>query len=534
MGMIGISRILSDIILVWGQFTPPLQKNHAHPLIMKITVQTTMDIVARAAKLFGNTPALRMSDRTLSFSECNAIAETIAGHLSTRSIRSGEVVAIVSPNTPEMVMLLLGLLKAGIIAAPLNYRFPEHLLGNTINKLQPSLIVTSGTHTSLKSSISIDELIDSDSSDSVLHSPTTVQSNNKAEMTENMEAMHQPVTIIHTSASSGEAKAAVHSFANHWYSALGSNENIPFGAGDCWLLSLPLYHIGGYSLLFRSLISGGSLAIGKPDESLAQSLRNFPLSHLSVVPTQLYRLLTDQKSTALLRTLKAVLLGGSSAPKSLIEEAVRQDIPLYLSYGSTEMSSQIATSPAPIQGIQENSGKLLPWREIMASTDGELLVKGTCLFQGYLREGKIETQTDNGGWFHTSDIGTVTDDGTVTVAGRKDNMFIAGGENIHPEEIEKALMTIDGILEALVVPVDDDEYGQRPVAFIKTLEENKPEETTLTTAMHSIAGKLKSPTCYCRVKKWATLPGSQKIDRKWYKKLTFKGCSPLNLLPPDA
>jgi O-succinylbenzoic acid--CoA ligase len=257
-----------------------------------------------------------------------------------------------------------------------------------------------------------------------------------------------------------------------------------------------------------------------------QFVQNFPLTHLSVVPTQLYRLLADNKSTALLQAMKAVLLGGSSAPKSLIEEAVRQHIPLYLSYGSTEMSSQIATTPAPIHGIQENSGRLLPWRELKVSQDGELLVRGACLFQGYLRAGTIQPQTDNDGWFHTSDIGTVTDDGTVTVAGRKDNMFISGGENIHPEEIETALMMIDGILDAIVVPVNDDEYGQRPVAFIKTAEENNPDEATLSKAMHSMTGKLKSPTHYYRVEEWATLPGSQKIDRGFYKKLS--------LLPPDA
>ena len=485
-----------------------------------------MDIVTRAAQLFGNAPALQTADRTLSFNECNAVAESIASHLSSRGIGPGEIVAVVSPNTPEMVMLLFGLLKAGIIAAPLNYRFPEHLLGNTIEKLRPGLIVTSGT-TALKGSISIAELLDSDLPGTALHATTnTVSANNPFDLAENMEEMHQPVSIIHTSASSGEAKAAVHSFANHWYSALGSNENIPFGAGDCWLLSLPLYHIGGYSLLFRSLISGGSLALGKSDESLGQSLQNFPLTHLSVVPTQLYRLLADNKSTALMQAMKAVLLGGSSAPKSLIEEAVRQHIPIYLSYGSTEMSSQIATTPAPIVGIQENSGRLLPFRKIMASTDGELLVRGACLFQGYLRDGKIQSQTDNDGWFHTSDIGTVTNEGTVTVSGRKDNMFISGGENIHPEEIEKALMMIDGVLEALVVPVNDDEYGQRPVAFIKTVEENKPDEITITKAMGSMVGKLKSPTHYSRVKEWATLPGSQKIDRGFYKKLS--------LLPPDA
>ncbi len=480
-----------------------------------------MDIIARAAQLFGNAPALRMADRTLSFNECNTVAKGIGSRFSNRGIRSGEIVAIVSPNTQEMVMLLLALLKEGVIAAPLNYRFPEPMLSKTLEKLQPGLIITSST-TSLPGIINIAELLESDSLGTALHAATTTLTNNNTvampDIAENMEEMNRLVTIIHTSASSGEAKAAVHSFANHWYSALGSNKNIPFGAGDCWLLSLPLYHIGGYSLLFRSLITGGSLAIGKPDESLGQSLRNFPLTHLSVVPTQLYRLLADKESTALLRTMKAVLLGGSSAPRSLIEEAVRLHIPLFLTYGSTEMSSQIATTPAPIKGIQENSGKLLPWRELKVSQDGELLVKGACLFQGYLREGNIHPQTDNDGWFHTSDIGSVTDDGTVTVAGRKDNMFISGGENIHPEEIEKALMMIDGVLDALVVPVNDDEYGQRPVAFIKTIEENKPDEITITQAMHSMAGKLKSPIHYYCVEEWATLPGSQKIDRIFYKK----------------
>jgi O-succinylbenzoic acid--CoA ligase len=97
-------------------------------------------------------------------------------------------------------------------------------------------------------------------------------------------------------------------------------------------------------------------------------------------------------------------------------------------------------------------------------------------------------------------------------------MFISGGENIHPEEIEKALMMIDGVLDALVVPVNDDEYGQRPVAFIKTIEENKPDEITITQAMHSMAGKLKSPIHYYCVEEWATLPGSQKKDRIFYKK----------------
>ncbi len=473
-----------------------------------------MDAIARAAKLFGNLPMLWMAGTALSFIECDKRAEEIASHLSSSGMHSGEIVAVVSPNTPELALLLLGLLKAGMIAAPLNYRFPEHLIGNTIHKLQPNLIVTSGT-TRLPGSISIGELVDNGWYNKGC-TPTLDESANPKFGT--VDAMNRPVTLIHTSASSGEAKAALHSFANHWYNALGSNENIPFGAGDCWLLSLPLYHIGGYSLLFRSLLSGGALALAEPDESLGQSLQNFPLTHLSLVPTQLYRLLASQKSCSLLRKLKAVLLGGSAAPKSLIECALREGIPLYLSYGSTEMSSQIATTPAPITAIRQNSGQLLHYRELSVAEDGELLVKGPCLFQGYLRDGIIQPQADSEGWFHTSDIGTVAEDKSVTILGRKDNMFISGGENIHPEEIERALMMIEGILEALVVPVSDDEYGQRPVAFIQSVEAEKPDEQTIIEAMQGMVGKLKTPVRCFPVRQWVTLPGSQKSDRAWYKK----------------
>jgi len=468
-----------------------------------------MDVITRAAELFGNLPMLRMAGKTLSFLECDKKAQEIAGRLRHRGVRAGEIVAIAAPNTPELTMLLLGLLKAGMIAAPLNYRFPEHLLSKTIKKLQPNLIVTSGTIT-LPGSISIAELLDPPSH--VQERCTTLKESRDS------NEIHRPVTLIHTSASSGVAKAALHSFANHWYSALGSNENIAFGAGDCWLLSLPLYHIGGYSLLFRSLISGGALALGEPNEALGQSLQNFPLTHLSLVPTQLYRLLTDTKSTALLRKLKAVLLGGSAAPKSLIECTLRQHLPLYLSYGSTEMASQIATTPAPITTIDQKSGKLLPYRELIVANDGELLVKGPCLFQGYLQGGIIQPQTDKEGWFHTSDIGTLSAKGEVTILGRKDNMFISGGENIHPEEIERALMMIDGILDALVVPVPDQEYGQRPVAFIQSIEAEKPDEQTIIGAIQTMVGKLKTPIRYERITQWVTLPGSQKSDRAWYKK----------------
>jgi o-succinylbenzoate---CoA ligase len=472
-----------------------------------------MDLVGRAAELFGDLPALRTQQEILSFKECDRKAGNIRDILLQKKLKPGDIVAIVSANSPEILLLLLGLLKAGMVAAPINGRFPLHLIEQTVEKLNPELLITENDNLLLlpgRRTASIRSIIDE---------TRRCGSFGRTGLPDNPD---RPVSIIHTSASTGLPKAALHRFSCHWYNAIGSNTNIPFGPGDCWLLSLPFYHIGGYAVIFRSLVSGASMAVGEPGESLGQSLKQFPVTHLSLVPTQLYRLLADPATEELLRGMKAILLGGSPAPKSLIEAAAQKHLPLYLSYGSTEMGSQIATTPFPVTGLQQDSGRILPFREVREAKDGELLVRGKCLFDGYIFDGELRPQTDDDGWFHTSDIGHVSEDGRVTVQGRKDNMFICGGENIHPEEIEKALMAIDGISEALVVPVPDKEYGQRPAAFIKTFEDGIPDNAALEQLMRERAGKLKAPVRYMRVDKWAVLPGSQKTDREYYRRLVLQ------------
>jgi O-succinylbenzoic acid--CoA ligase len=472
-----------------------------------------MDLIGRSAEMFGSLPALLAPEETVTFRNCNERARRIAGILLNKGLQPGDIVAVLSPNTPRMALLLLGLLKAGMVAAPLNCRFPDHLVRVTIEKLRPRLLLCD------ENSLSSFPGITTGSISSILEKAAAFPSEGSPVPYSDWE---RPVTAIHTSASTGAPKTALHSFSNHWYNALGSNDNIPFIPGDCWLLSLPFYHIGGYAILFRVLASGASMAVGNPGESIDITIGQFPVTHLSLVPTQLYRLLADRKTAALLRRMKAVLLGGSPVPKSLIEQAVQNRIPIYLSYGSTEMGSQISTSPGPLDGVRQDSGRVLPFREIMEADDGELLVRGKCLFLGYLNEGTLNAQRDSGGWYHTSDIGHVSEDGIVTVLGRKDNMFITGGENIHPEEIEKGLMTIEGIMDAVVVPVPDNEYGQRPAAFIRTFVEGSPDDASLHCRMQKLVGKLRSPVRYQRVSDWAVLPGSRKTDREFYRKLLLE------------
>jgi o-succinylbenzoate---CoA ligase len=127
------------------------------------------------------------------------------------------------------------------------------------------------------------------------------------------------------------------------------------------------------------------------------------------------------------------------------------------------MASQVATGKAG------ECVKVLPRRELMISAEGEILVKGETLFKGYIQPGRLHLPLDAQGWFKTGDLGKLEND-CLTVKGRRDNMFISGGENIQPEEIEKVILSLKGVAQATVVPQDDAEFGQRPVAFIKFAE----------------------------------------------------------------
>jgi O-succinylbenzoic acid--CoA ligase len=455
-----------------------------------------MDLVAHAANSFGEYPALITPETSCSFTRLLDDTARIASAFAEEGIGLESVVALVSPNSGSLLLTLLSLMRMGAIAAPVNNRYPESHISGVLQRLHPSKTLDTETLNQL-----VSEAL---TRNSTAFTPAAY--------------LDRPVSIIHTSASSGKPKAVMHTLSNHWHSATGSAENLPFGPGDCWLLSLPLYHVGGYSMLFRSLLGGGALALPAKDEPLSESLDRFPVTHLSLVPTQLYRMLRTTGGAARLRKLKALLLGGSAVSEALLRDAVREKIPLYLTYGSTEMSSQVSTSPAPVSSLQGDSGVVLSFREVLIASDGEILVKGPCLFMGYLEEGMLRTATDPKGWFHTGDMGTLSESRRLTVHGRKDSMFISGGENIHPEEIEKALTSIDGIEEAVVLPAPDSEYGSRPVAWIKVSGENEVTDEIITLKLGELLGKLKTPVCFTRIQDWITLPGSAKIDRNWYRK----------------
>ena len=283
-------------------------------------------------------------------------------------------------------------------------------------------------------------------------------------------ATQRPATVVFTSGSSGAAKAVVHSTANHLYNAAGSAANIPLGPDDAWLVALPLSHVAGLSILFRTLGSGACAlfadrgAFQDADDPAARLLP--AATHVSLVETQLRRLLQIPGWQGLTRRVRAALIGGSALSAPLLRRARDAGLPVCASYGCTEMASQVATTrPGDPRETFSGAAPVLPHREVAVSTGGEILLGGRTLCLGYLERERVRPAAGAGGWFASGDLGRL-DGERLSVTGRRDARFISGGENIQPEEVERALLEHPAVLAAVCVAVPDTEFGRRPAAFL--------------------------------------------------------------------
>ncbi len=467
--------------------------------------------LSEAARRYKDLPAVITDNHVTSFREYDQLVASAAYRLKNTGVTPGERVAIVSPNTVEYPILLMALFRVGAVACPISPRLPQQTVAEYIKRIRCSKIFDLTNQLHIDKSLGITtlpvaEVIDFTSVVAIASGDYFV-------------SLDQDATIIATSGTSARPKAVLHTYGNHYYSAIGSNKNIKVQPGDRWLVSLPLYHVGGLAILFRTMLGGGAVVIANKDADLLDTIRRYQITHLSLVHIQLYRLLRKEPHRDELKGLSALLVGGGAIPKTLITQAYECGLPLFTSYGLTEMTSQVTTT-TPGDSIDKllTSGRLLDHRQVRISSEGEILVKGGTLFRGYVEKDEIHLPVDSDGWFHTGDLGHLDDTGYLTVRGRKDSMFVSGGENIHPEEIEGTLSLLDDVTDVVVVPIEDDEFGFRPIAFIRTAGNKRVYKSDLVTRLEQYLPRFKIPT---RFYKWpeTAQESDVKLSRRYFREL---------------
>ena len=407
--------------------------------------------------------ALWTPDRRWTYAELDAAVAATAARLRDLEGDPKEAVALRLRRGAEVVLLLWALWRTGRVAMPLSTRWPSAKVRAATRQRDAGCLVTREA-----SLLGAETDVETFSPDQIVR-----QEGGRGVPNPDGQVLQRRATLVYTSGSTGAPKGVLHSWANHLYSAKGANANLPLGPGDRWLLSMPLYHVGGLAILVRCALVGAAVAVPEADASLAASLEASGATHLSLVATQLRRLLEAREP--LPPWVRGVLLGGGPLPDALLRRGHARDWPLHTSYGSTEMASQITTTPpgAPLDALR-TAGCCLPHRRVRTDEAGEILVAGRSLCVGVVEDDGLRDPRTNG-WYHTGDLGRIDAQGRLHVQGRTDRQFVSGGENIQPEEIEAALEQVEDIDRAVVVPVPDAEYDRRPVAFVRAQTGGIPE-----------------------------------------------------------
>ncbi len=391
--------------------------------------------------------ALHLGDERLSYAALDGRLNALQAQLQAQGLTAGDHLLAVAPNGLPLLLLAWACLRQGLVFCPLNPAFPPAERRRLAAQLDARAGWSGdGEPCGCDRSLQLDF-----SASQIPHGPCRLNDQRLANLTL-------------TSGSSGTPKAVGHALAQHRASAAGSASQIPLHPGDLWLLSLPLFHVGGYAILVRCFLAGAAIALNPAAWPLPELLRRLPVSHLSLVPTQLYRLLRAHDFHFGQTRVRRLLLGGAPIPQPLVDICHAQGLRPLVSYGLSEMASQVCTGEAGSDAAAV--GRPLPGRELCLQ-EGEICVRGETLFLGYYSAGRLIRPLDADGWFHTRDLGHWNSDGQLVISGRRDNQFISGGENIQPEAIEQQLVQHPAVSQALVVPVPDSEWGQRPACFLR-------------------------------------------------------------------
>ncbi|WP_407691406.1 o-succinylbenzoate--CoA ligase [Robertmurraya mangrovi] len=418
-----------------------------------------------------NRPAVKFGQKEWTFKELYDLAYKAAGHLQGANVEKKDYIAVLLKNHIDSVVVLLALQLIGTKAVILNNRLTAEELLYQLNDSQASLLISEDsfqdTLNSVKKGSNIN-LILKEELDEIPYQIPLIQ--------EEID-LDDICTIMYTSGTSGNPKGVKQSYGNHWWSSIGSALNLGITENDCWLCTVPLFHISGYSILMRSIIYGMKVVLHETfdEKAVIHDIDEERVTIMSVVSIMLSRIIETLGEERLPAYFRCMLLGGGPAPLPLLEKCTSKEIPVYQTYGMTETASQFVTlSPEYSLKKLGSAGKaLFPSQlkivdslgnELPPNESGEIVVKGPNVTSGYLNKDHQMTE----GWFFTGDIGYLDNEGFLFVQDRRSDLIISGGENIYPAEIEGILLSHPNIIDVGVIGKEDEKWGQVPVAFIVT------------------------------------------------------------------
>jgi HIP---CoA ligase len=419
-------------------------------------------MVLSAADRFGDAEAVVDGSLRLTFTQLVDRIRCAAGAFAEAGIGKGDRVAIWAPNSAEWIIAAFGLLTAGGVLVPVNTRFQVAEAGDIICRSGAKAVLVEkgflGRDFAVPAGL---PAIDLKSDFLASGSPF-----------ERKVSGEDIADIIYTSGTTGRPKGVMMNHAQTLRLYAEWSDLADLREGDRYLIVNPFFHIFGYKAgCVASLIRGATmLPVRVFDiDKVLELIERERVTMLPGPPTLYHSLLLAQGKRDL-SSLRAAVTGAADIPVELVRR-MRSELPfqsIMTGYGLTEAGTVTASRPADsFEDVATTAGTPCDGVEVRIADDGEVLVRGYSVMQGYVDDPAATAEAiDDGGWLHTGDIGSLDAAGRLRIDGRKKDMFIVGGFNAYPAEIEGFLLEHPAVAQAAVIGVPDERLGEVGKAFV--------------------------------------------------------------------
>jgi fatty-acyl-CoA synthase len=462
--------------------------------------------------------AIDFDGQLISYAELADAAAARAAAFAARGLKPGDRVATLARNCPEQVAVFFACAQAGLILVPLNWRLTAAELAYQVGDADPAVLLTDPALEALGKEAAGPAC----RVESLLAEPPAEAAPEVA------VSGGDPLLILYTSGTTGRPKGAVLTHANCFWTNLSLDRTAEITGGDVVLQVLPQCHVGGWNV--QPLLAwwkGATVVLEQAFDAarVLDLIQEKRIATMMGVPTN-YQMLAARPEfgQADLSSLRQVIVGGAPMPRPLLETWQRRGVTVLQGYGLTEAAPNVLCVP-PEYATAKTGSAGRPYlhvtvglREfsqegfVQGNGVGELLVKGPNVFSGYWRNLAATKAALDDGWLATGDIAERDADGFYWIRGRSKDMYISGGENVYPAEVEEALVAHEAIAEAAVVGIADQRWGETGLAFVVFTPGQKAAEAELAEFCRERLARYKVPE---RFRVLAELPRltSGKLDK---------------------
>ena len=447
----------------------------------------------------GDQPILHADGRWWTRDALRAAIATAVAVLDEWDVQPGDRVAYLGANRAEALVLFFALARIGGVYVPLNTRLATTELAAILAHAEVRAVVVDDDYRAAASAAAGTTRIRDLAAlrESVGNRPSTAIAIDPA----------TPVLLAYTSGTTGAPKGAVHTQAGVLANARASITAHGFDEHDRVLTVLPLFHVGGLCIqTLPALLAGAQVVLHPRFDAGAwlAAITALRPTHTLMVPATLRAALAHPAWHATdLSCLHGIMAGSSTIPRALIDAVHARGIPLGQVYGATE-TGPVTAVLRPADAFAKPGFTGWPCFDDSIRIDGEadgdasdatrtgeVLVRAPNVMRGYWREAPETGFRD--GWFATGDLGRRDRDGCIEIVGRSRDLIISGGENIHPAEVEDALLAIAGVAEVAVVGMPDERWGEVPAAFVVRQADTMLDEAAIAQAFEGRLARFKHP-----------------------------------------